>query len=210
MGNEMLWAAVHADRTALARDLDSLSDQQWSAPTACPGWDVHDVLAHLVDSAKTTRIGFVLDMLACRFDFDKANERGIRRERRADPRETLAILSGVINRTTTPPAPLATRLVEAFVHGEDIRRAIGLHGSYPAEHVATALRYQVRTSFAWGGGRERCERLRLVASDSDFVVGDGSQVCGTSIALLLAVSGRPVKDGELTGDGAGALMEARR
>jgi hypothetical protein len=81
---------------------------------------------------------------------------------------------------------------------------------HPAEHVATALRYQVRTSFAWGGGRERCERLRLVASDSDFVVGDGSQVCGTSIALLLAVSGRPVKDGELTGDGAGALMEARR
>jgi hypothetical protein len=39
MGNEMLWAAVHAERTALARDLDSLSDQQWSAPTACPGWD---------------------------------------------------------------------------------------------------------------------------------------------------------------------------
>ena len=30
------------------------------------------------------------------------------------------------------------------------------------------------------------------------------------IALLLAVSGRPVKDGELTGDGAAALMEARR
>ena len=25
MGNEMLWAAVHAERTALARDLDSLS-----------------------------------------------------------------------------------------------------------------------------------------------------------------------------------------
>ena len=72
------------------------------------------------------------------------------------------------------------------------------------------LVYPVRTSFAWGGGRERCERIRLVASDSDFVVGDGSQVCGTSIALLLAVSGRPVKDGELTGDGAGALMEARR
>ncbi|BEL03717.1 maleylpyruvate isomerase family mycothiol-dependent enzyme [Actinoplanes sichuanensis] len=196
--SDAVWTTVHHERAALAGDLETLRPEQWTAPTACPGWDVHDVVAHLVDGAKTTRFGFVRDMVAARFDFDRQNELGIARERRADPAETLAELRAVTGLTRTPPAPLATRLVEVFVHGADIRRAVGLTGDYPPEQVAVALEFQVRTSVKMGGGRERAAGVRLVAEDTAVRIGTGPEVRGTALALLLAVSGRPVDPDELT------------
>ena len=200
-----IWIAVHHEREALARDLEKLTPEQWNAPTACPGWDVHDVVAHLVDSAKTTRLSFVRDMIAVRFDFDRQNAAGVNRERHPDPADTLAELRTVIARTSTPPAPIATRLVEAYVHGEDIRRAVGMTGDYPVAEVAEALRFQLRTTVKMGGGKERAAGLRLVATDTSFDQGQGSMVRGTALALLLAVSGRPTDPTELTGPGAAEL-----
>lgn len=201
-----IWPVVHDERRALIHDLESLEGWQWQAPSQCADWDVHDVLAHLVDTAKTTRLGFVRRMIAAGFDFDRDNATGVTRERAHDPRRTLAEFRAVSTRTSGPPAPIATRLVEAFVHGEDIRRATAIKHDYPQAHVATALDYQLRTSVKMGGGKERAERLRLVASDGDFEHGSGHEVRGATIALLLAVSGRPVAAKELSGPGAATLM----
>ncbi len=61
-----------------------------------------------------------------------------------------------------------------------------------------------------GGGKERAQGWRLVASDADFEHGTGQVVLGTAMALLLAVSGRPVKAGELTGTGAAGFSQQAR
>ena len=201
-----IWPVVHAERRALARDLEHLPVPRWATPSLCPGWDVHDVLAHLVDDAGTTRVGFLRRLAAAGFDFDRCNARGVARERRADPRATLAAFRAVSDRTTSAPAPPATRLVEAFVHGEDIRRPLGIRRDYPAAPVAEALRHQLRTGVRFGGGQERAHGLRLVATDAGVETGTGPDVRGTAIALLLAVSGRPVEPGELAGAGAAALL----
>jgi len=37
------------ERAALLDLLGDLSARDWARPTVCPGWDVHDVLAHIVD-----------------------------------------------------------------------------------------------------------------------------------------------------------------
>ncbi|MEV4893488.1 maleylpyruvate isomerase family mycothiol-dependent enzyme [Nonomuraea sp. NPDC055795] len=200
-----IWPAVHAERQALIRDLEDVPAERWATPSLCPGWDVHDVLAHLVDDARTTPASFLLRLAAARFDFDRYNQAGLARERAADPRQTLAAFRAVSDRTTGAPAPKATRLVEAFVHAEDIRRPLGLTRAYPPEPVAAALRYQLRTSVGQGGGRQRAEGLRLIATDTDLDAGDGPQVRGSALALLLAVSGRPTRAQELTGDGVPAL-----
>jgi len=205
-----VWPVVHAERTALIRDLQDVPAERWSTPSLCPGWDVHDVVAHLVDDARTTRLSFVRDLAAARFDFDRLNARGVARQRAADPGRTLERFRAVSGRTTSAPAARATRLVEAFVHGEDVRRPLGIRRNYPSVHVATALRYQVGTSVKLGGGRERAEGLHLVATDSDGAVGTGAEVRGTAIALLLALSGRPVGPEELTGPGAAALLGSVR
>jgi uncharacterized protein (TIGR03083 family) len=50
-----IWPVVHAERRALAADLADLTPEQWETPSLCAGWSVHDVLAHMVATAKETR-----------------------------------------------------------------------------------------------------------------------------------------------------------
>ena len=90
-----IWAAVHSERRALATDLADLSPEQWATPSLCEGWDVHDVLAHQLETAKETRLRFIRRFAAAGFDFDRYNQRGVRAERRADPAETLAAFVAV-------------------------------------------------------------------------------------------------------------------
>ncbi|WP_418607177.1 hypothetical protein [Georgenia sp. SUBG003] len=87
-----------------------------------------------------------------------------------------------------------------------MRRPLGIRRRYPTDHVTAALRYQVATSVKLGGGRERVAGLRLVATDCDVALGHGTEARGTAIALLLAVSGRPVGDEEVSGSGAATLV----
>ena len=42
-----LWAAIHAERAALADDLATSDDNQWAQPSLCGRWAVEEVVAHL-------------------------------------------------------------------------------------------------------------------------------------------------------------------
>jgi len=196
-----VWELVHQERRALIDDLAGLAPEQWESPSLCGGWTVHAVAAHLVDNARTTRLGIVLAMVRARFDFDRQNEAGIAREKGATPAETLDRLRAVMGRRTTPPAPLDSRLVEEVVHGEDVRRPLGIRRDYPSEAVTRALAHQLKTSVALGGGRQRAAGVRLRASDVDVVVGDGPEVSGPVVSLLMVVSGRAQALEDLTGPG---------
>ncbi|WP_329625796.1 maleylpyruvate isomerase family mycothiol-dependent enzyme [Streptomyces sp. NBC_01255] len=198
---------VHAERAALIEDLSHLDDRQWEQPSLCDGWTVHDVVAHLVDTYRTTRLGFVVGLARARFDFDRQNSVGVARERGTTPQETLERLRRVASRTSTPPAPLDSRLVEEVVHGEDIRRPLGLTRTYPPEAVARSLRLQTRTPASFGGAKELMARVRLTATDADLTVGTGPEASGPVLSLLLAVSGRRVALGDLSGPGVAALAE---
>ena len=200
-----VWELVHGERAALLRDLEGLDDELWNQPSLCPEWSVHDVVAHLVDNARGTRLGFVVAFVGARFDFDRLNARGVERERGATPKETLTRLRAVAHRTSTPPAPLDSRLVEEIVHGEDIRRPLNIKRDYPREAVIRAIRLQARTAARFGGARELTSRVRLVATDTDFSLGDGPEVSGPAMSLLLAISGRRVAIDDLDGPGTAEL-----
>jgi uncharacterized protein (TIGR03083 family) len=203
-----VWAMVHAERASLINDLECLEDAQWEEPSLCDGWTVHDLAAHLVDTALTTRLGFVAGLLRARFDFHRQNARGLESRRGASPQQTLQRLQAVASRTSTPPAPLDSRLVEQVVHGEDIRRPLGLIRDYPEEAVVRSLRLQARTPASFGGARELVAAVRLTASDADLTVGDGPEVSGPALSLLLAACGRRVALDELEGPGLNALKAA--
>ena len=196
-----VWPLVHAERAALIADLGSLDDSAWDQPSLCAGWTVHDVVAHLVDVARSTRLGFAVDMVRAGFDFDRQNTRGIERARGGSPGETLQRLREAATRTSTPIAPMDTRLVEEVVHGEDIRRPLGITHAYAQEAAVRSLRQQVRTSTTFGGAKELVAGVRLVVTDADFTLGDGPEVAGPALALLLSVSGRAIAVNELDGPG---------
>ena len=205
LSNTEVWELVHTERRKLVEDLASVSGSQWETPSLCPGWSVHDVLAHLVDTANTGRLAFVWSMMRARGDFDRANAEGVTRYKSDDPGQTVAALRGMLELTKTPPANRATRLVEAFVHGEDIRRPLRIEGDYPAEGIVEALTYQLRTAVSFGGGKERAQGLRLIDADGGNSWGEGAEVSGSLIDLLLVISGRPVDQARLTGPGADRL-----
>ena len=196
-----VWPIVHAERAALIRDLASLTDEQWAQQSLSGEWSVRDVVAHLVNTAKATRLGFMRDLARARFDFDRQNADGVARELGVDATETLDRLRTVATRTSTPPAPLDSRLVEEIVHGEDIRRPLGVSRSYPIDAVVRAIGYQARTSVSMGGSRQRIAGVRLVATDAELAIGAGSEVSGPALSLLLAISGREVALADLTGPG---------
>lgn len=200
-----VWPLVHAERRALVDDLEGLDEAQWTQPSLCAGWSVHDVVAHLVDVALTTRLGFAVDMARARFDFDRQNINGLERARGATPGETLERLRGVVTRTSGPPAPMDTRIVEEVVHGEDIRRVVGLTRRYPDEAVVRALQQQTRMPASFGGAKELVARVRLRATDLDLSIGEGPEINGPALALLLAVTGRRVALDELDGPGVATL-----
>ena len=203
-----VWSMVHAERAALVDDLRSLDDARWAERSLCGDWTVHDVVAHLVDSARTTRLGFVFGLARAGFDFDRQNTRGVERHRGASPQETLERLGEVASRRSTPPAPLDSRLVDEVVHGEDIRRPLGLTRSYPQEAVVRSLRLQARTPASLGGAKELVGRIRLTATDADLSIGDGPDVSGPALSLLLAISGRRVALSDLHGPGVPVLVAA--
>lgn len=200
-----VWPLVHAERSALIDQLSQLRDEQWDQPSLCSGWSVHDVAAHLVNNAKVTPLGIVVAMIRARGDFDRQNAAGVARERGATPAETLHRLRAVARRTSGPPASLDSRLVEEVVHGEDIRRALGIRHTYAPEAVVRSLRYQARTPDSFGGAKQRVAALRLVATDADVTIGSGDEVRGPALALLLAISGRTAALAELEGPGVPAL-----
>ncbi|MER7952800.1 maleylpyruvate isomerase family mycothiol-dependent enzyme [Streptomyces sp. NPDC096079] len=196
-----VWPLVHAERVALIEDLAGLDDERWREESLCAGWTVHDVTAHLVDTALTTRTGFLLGLARARFDFDRHNAAGVARQRGNDPQETLSRLRMVATRTSTPPAPLDSRLVEEIIHGEDIRRPLGLKHHYPTAAVTRALLHQTRTTTAFGGAKELLRQVRLTATDTELEIGNGPAVTGPALSLLLAVSRRTTALDDLTGPG---------
>ncbi len=199
-----IWDLVGDERRALVADLAALPAEQWELPSLAPGWTVHDVAAHLVDNARTTPVGLLVAMARAKGDFDRQNDAGVAAARGATPEETLERLRAVTDRRTGPPtwlAALESRLVEEIAHGEDIRRAVGLVRDHPPESVEAAIRYQARTKDAFGGGRSLAERVTLVADDSDLRLGEGPQLRGPALGLLMVLTGRHHARGDLHGPG---------
>ena len=201
---ESIWPTIHAEREALANDLDGLTREQWETPSLCSEWNVHQVLAHQLSAAKMTPLKFFGKFAAAGFNFDKFAGRQVVLEAASDPGVTLAAFRAASGRTSAPPGPKDTWLGEAFVHGEDIRRPLGISRQYPLPEVARALAFYAKSN-AIIGGRNRVAGVTMKATDTDFEVGTGPVVEGSAISLLLAASGRKSAIDDLTGPGADVL-----
>jgi uncharacterized protein (TIGR03083 family) len=202
-----VWPTIHAERAALAADLQELADAQWETPSLCGGWSVRDVLAHMTATARITPPGFFLKMLTSGFSFQKLQARDIAVERGASPADTLARFRSQINSSRHPPGPNDSWLGEVLVHGEDIRRPLGIRHAYPIDAwVQTANFYKGSNLII--GAKSRIDGVRLRATDADWAHGAGPEVAGPIHSLVLAMTGRKVAVADLSGDGV-AILESR-
>jgi uncharacterized protein (TIGR03083 family) len=146
---------------------ETLSPDDWTRPTRCPGWDVHDQVAHIV-SAEQLLGGGPLPPEAppaayIRNEFGAHMERGVHAlrgtppdqlvaelravvqsrtaELRANPPRTGSQVLGIMGRPMPAERSLPIRIFDLWTHEQDIRAAVHRPGneSGPAAQVSQEI-----------------------------------------------------------------------
>ncbi|MFC4149608.1 maleylpyruvate isomerase family mycothiol-dependent enzyme [Micromonospora mangrovi] len=199
---------IAAERRQVADLVESLSPEQWDTSSLCGSWTVREVTAHLVSPFLTRPRAVLPILLRSGFSLHRANARLARTiARRPVPELVAALRDNAENRFAPPVVGHLGQLTDLQVHGQDIRRPLGLPHQLHPKRLRTSLDFLVsRRSVAFGGRRLRAG-LRFEATDQDWVWGTGPVVQGTAEALLLALTGRTVVLPELRGDGVPVLRD---
>jgi len=148
--------------------LAELSEEEWKAPTDCPGWSVQDHVSHLIDY-EARAVGrpapdhTVDDLPHLKNPMAQSNEIGVDwrrqfsgeevlaefREVMAERRAQLAALThdDLAREVQTPIGPgtladmLHMRLMDTWSHEQDIRRAVGRPGHVEGASADGAIAY---------------------------------------------------------------------
>jgi uncharacterized protein (TIGR03083 family) len=202
--SQELWRNIHIERANLIDSWIGLTSEQWSAPSLCAGWSIQDVAGHLVGGAEQTPANFFIELAQAGFKFDIFTDRGAKRIAATGPTDLVRRLQARTTTTNHPPGPASAMLGEIVVHGADIRRPLGLRYDYPS----VAL---VEVANGWKnmnvivGVKRRIAGVTLRANDVEWTHGEGPEVAGPLIAILLAMVGRKDAHRDLFGEGLATL-----
>lgn len=188
----------------MATDVDSLTDEQWKTASLCTGWNVMQVLGHMTSAATSNAGRFVSGLVKAGFKFNRMAETDIARETAGGPAETLARFKAAVNLSQHPPGPTPTWLGETIVHGEDIRRPLGITHSYDPDGLRIVADF-FKGSNLIIGAKTRIAGLTLKATDLDWTTGSGPLVEGPLLSLVMSMAGRKPAYDDLTGDGMATL-----
>jgi uncharacterized protein (TIGR03083 family) len=208
-----LFAEIADERRAFADMFELLTPEQLATPSLCGNWTVKEVGAHLVLAMSVSLPRLVGTMVIKGGSFDRANDALSRKVGRE--RSGAEIATTIRERATfrfTPPGHGPTApLTDLLIHGQDVRRPLGIARDFSEPRLRTALDFLAGPRAKLGFvAPKKIAGLRFVATDLDFAAGDGPEVRGTGEALLLAYTGRPVVVPELAGDGAEILASRLR
>ncbi len=151
---ELIWTSIATERRRLADELEGLTEEQWATPSQCAAWTVDEVAAHLIVPFEISTPRFVAAMIRHRGNLDRVilamTAKVAARTTRAERIATLR--SNAENPWRPPRLGPEIPLSEIVVHGQDIRRPLGLECPVPAETVDLSLRLldddEIRADYA--------------------------------------------------------------
>ena len=199
-----IWATIAAERGALGDDLTGLTAAQWETRSLCTQWSVHDIVAHMSSTASSSPAKFFVGMAKAGFNFDKFADGQVDKHRGPDPAATLNEFRSLQNSTSAPPGPKTSWLGEVVVHGEDVRRPLGIAHTYPPDAVRQVIDFYKGSNLIVGS-KKRIAGLALAASDADWQHGQGEKIEGPLLSLLMAMTGRGAACDDLAGPGVQTL-----
>ncbi|MGW4050211.1 maleylpyruvate isomerase family mycothiol-dependent enzyme [Streptomyces sp. NPDC004779] len=188
---------IAAERSEIADLLDSLTDQQWNAPSLCDGWRVREVAAHMSMGFRYSTPRVLAQLVRARGNLHRMTDRLARRDAAAaTPQQLAAWLRDNAHHPWTPPVGgLVSALGHDVVHGLDITVALGLDRQVPADRLRVLLDHVTHRSAKFFGADLSGTQLR--ADDTDWVFGSGTPVTGAAQDLLLLAFGRRLPEGRL-------------
>jgi uncharacterized protein (TIGR03083 family) len=193
---------IAAHRRALADALDTLTAEQWRAPSLCAGWTGVHVLAHQTMPFRISEQDFMAGLQRSGGDFTKFSDEIADRDSKLPPGELVGVLRDNADTQWSPPGgSLTDALCHDVIHGLDITWPRELAYDINEQAVAkvldavTATGSQTLFGFPLDG-------IKVVATDLDWSAGQGAELTGGSRDLIPLLAGRAVPH-ELFG-GAGA------
>jgi uncharacterized protein (TIGR03083 family) len=201
------WQMTQQERASLVDALAELPAESWRKPSLCAGRTVRDVVGHLVATASMTPPKFVAKLAGTGFNFTRMTDKEIERVigGRSDA-DLVEAMRALIPARTGPPGPAASWLGETIVHGEDVFRALDGYREHPVEHVVAVADFYKKSNLLIGT-KKRIAGVSMRATDTDWRYGDGPEVSGPAIALVMAMTGRKVALDDLDGDGVAVLRQ---
>jgi len=201
-------AAIADERRRVADLVEHLSPAQLNAPSLCGDWTVKEVAGHLLSAVEPPPTGLFAMMLRSGLNLHRANAR-LARLMAERPADELAdsLRRNAENPFRPPIVGWPGQLTDLQVHGQDMRRPLGLpHGLQP-DRLRISLDFLVGGRAIGFTSRRRLAGLRFEGTDLDWAWGTGPVLSGPAEALILAMTGRPVALAELDGDGVPALRQ---
>ena len=188
--DEEYWSAVRAVRLRVADMLETLSPAEWEAPSLCEGWRVRDVAGHLAMVPTVTTWQMIAATPRAGFDPNRINTFLAVRAGSAPTEEIVRKLRDhAEDRTTARALDTRNSLFDAIVHSQDI--AVPLRRDFPVPVDYTRRGLDRVWAMGWPfRARRRLAGRRLTATDTDWTVGEGPEISGSALSLLLLLTGR--------------------
>jgi uncharacterized protein (TIGR03083 family) len=196
------------ERIGLADELADLTDAQWATPSLCAGWTVRNVVVHLLMPFHVSLPSMLWKMATNGFDLDKVSDKFAKSDTRPE-RELLDDLRANADHHFSPPGfgPEAP-LTDLVVHGQDIRRPLGLAHRIPDDHARVVLDMLVTPKASKAFAKKGLlTGLRLEVDELHWSYGSGQVVAGGAEPVIMTLAGRTALLDDLSGPG---LDELRR
>ncbi|MCI3929077.1 maleylpyruvate isomerase family mycothiol-dependent enzyme [Streptomyces sp. AN091965] len=201
-------AAIAAERHELADLLESLTPEQWDAPSLCAGWRVREVAAHMSLGFRYPLPRVLGQLVRAGGSLHRMTDRCARADAAAYGTDELAgFLRAHAHHPWTPPVGgFAGALGHDVVHGMDITVALRLDRRVPEDRVRILLDHVTVKGAKFFGAD--LAGVQLCADDLDRTYGSGAPLRGAGQDLLLAAFGRAVPRGRLHGEPSGRFTAA--
>jgi uncharacterized protein (TIGR03083 family) len=177
-------------RRQFADRIAALDETAWGEASWCSGWQLRDVLAHLVRNAESTPWSLMSDLFRGGFRPDHSVHKAAMRLRGVPVPELADRLRRAADerlRSGSSSKPFG--MGDVVVHSADAFRPIGEDVGISPDVAATVLdAYWHRARMVVHAAPHRGHRL--VATDLDWSRGTGTEVRGRTIDLVLFVANR--------------------
>jgi uncharacterized protein (TIGR03083 family) len=177
-------------RHQFADRIVALGEAAWGDASWCSGWQVRDVLAHLVRNAESTPWSLMSDLLRGGLRPDHSMTKAAEQLRRV-PVPALADRLGKAadDRLRSGSSSNPFGMGDVLVHSADAFRPFGQDVDVPPDAAAAVLdAYWGRVWMVVHAAPHRGHRL--VATDLDWSRGGGTEIRGRTIDLVLFVANR--------------------
>jgi uncharacterized protein (TIGR03083 family) len=198
--------AIADERRDIADLVDALSPAQLDTPSLCGDWTVRHVAGHLLAAIAAPASALLALTVRSGFRLHRANARLAVQMADRPAADLAAALRAHADRRFEPPVVgFPGQLTDLQVHGQDIRRPLGLPHGLRLERLRVSLEFLAGRRAIGFAPRRRLAGLRFEAADLDWSCGSGPVLSGPAEALMMAMTGRAVALGELDGPGVRVL-----